>query len=124
MKEAFKMCMLYLYPGGVANPLQHRDLVRCFCMGWIEALKHHNTLTDQELDKLAEIAKEDWMPDSSWNWIGNELCTNCKDKSSEPLHICPYKSDIHEDNETLCNCCNSCTRECLDDILSFSLILI
>lgn len=35
--------------------------------------------------------------------------------SQEP-HTCPYASDIHDDNETLCNCCEACEYECCQDI--------
>ena len=31
-------------------------------------------------------------------------------------HPCPYKSDINDDNETLCNCCEGCAFECAQDI--------
>lgn len=31
-------------------------------------------------------------------------------------HTCPYASEIHDDEETLCTCCDGCTRECADDV--------
>lgn len=31
-------------------------------------------------------------------------------------HACPYRSEIHDDAESLCNCCEDCTRECAMDI--------
>jgi hypothetical protein len=33
-----------------------------------------------------------------------------------PLGKCPYKSDIHGDDETLCNCCYDCRLACADEI--------
>lgn len=33
-----------------------------------------------------------------------------------PDHTCPYKSDINDDDVTLCNCCEDCRQECADDI--------
>lgn len=29
---------------------------------------------------------------------------------------CPYKSEINDDSETLCTCCEDCRHECLMDI--------
>ena len=37
-------------------------------------------------------------------------------KDAQPLHVCPYKSEIHEDDETLCDCCEDCAQECAYDI--------
>ncbi len=33
-----------------------------------------------------------------------------------PEHPCPFSEDIHNDSETLCNCCNNCIAECCDEI--------
>lgn len=44
------------------------------------------------------------------------LCQKCNINSAEEPHTCPYKKDIHNDQETLCNCCESCQDECADDI--------
>lgn len=39
----------------------------------------------------------------------------CK-RPAEPAHICPFKSEINDDEETLCTCCPECTQECAWDI--------
>lgn len=39
-------------------------------------------------------------------------CTNL----AQPLHPCPYGSEINGDNETLCNCCEDCEHECAMEI--------
>ena len=44
------------------------------------------------------------------------LCESCLHNNACEPHTCPYKSDIHNDNETLCNCCDECERECCMDI--------
>jgi len=31
-------------------------------------------------------------------------------------HQCPYDADIHNDPDSMCNCCKECTRNCSDDI--------
>lgn len=31
-------------------------------------------------------------------------------------HVCPFKQDINDDSESLCNCCEECTHECAMDI--------
>lgn len=35
---------------------------------------------------------------------------------AEPLHTCPYKVDINNDETTLCDCCDACRGECAGDI--------
>jgi hypothetical protein len=44
-----------------------------------------------------------------------EMCKCGRNPASEP-HTCPYAADVHDDEETLCNCCDECTQECADDI--------
>lgn len=43
-------------------------------------------------------------------------CLRCQMSNALLPHVCPYKLDIHDDDETLCTCCEDCTRECADDI--------
>lgn len=44
-------------------------------------------------------------------------CEKCgKNAATLDEHTCPFKSDIHDDNETMCNCCNDCCQECADEI--------
>lgn len=43
-----------------------------------------------------------------------ELC-GCGNPA-EPLHSCPFKEEINDDSETLCNCCNDCRHECAMDV--------
>ena len=45
-----------------------------------------------------------------------DTCQNCEVNAAELLHPCPYKSDVHDDEETLCNCCKECTHECAEDV--------
>jgi hypothetical protein len=42
-------------------------------------------------------------------------CDKC-DKEGMVSHSCPYQSDINEDREYQCNCCEDCTNECAMDI--------
>ena len=35
---------------------------------------------------------------------------------AEELHPCPFSEEIHNDFDTLCNCCKHCQRECARDI--------
>jgi hypothetical protein len=44
------------------------------------------------------------------------LCENCKINSGKKLHTCPFKIDIYDDSKTLCNCCDKCMAECINDI--------
>lgn len=34
----------------------------------------------------------------------------------EDEHPCPYKSEIHDDHTTLCQCCEDCERECHNNV--------
>lgn len=40
----------------------------------------------------------------------------CSHTTTEEPHTCPYKSDVNNDNETLCRCCGSCAHECAMDV--------
>jgi len=44
------------------------------------------------------------------------LCQNCQVKPSTDEHTCPYKEDINDDKESLCNCCEDCEHNCAMDI--------
>lgn len=44
----------------------------------------------------------------------NGYC-NCG-QLGEPEHTCPYASDVNNDSDTLCNCCEKCESECAMDI--------
>lgn len=38
----------------------------------------------------------------------------CPHDATEP-HVCPFADEIHDDQETLCTCCEACTHECFMD---------
>lgn len=42
-----------------------------------------------------------------------DKCT-CADGGDE--HTCPYAEEIHNDYESLCNCCDYCQQQCAWDI--------
>lgn len=48
---------------------------------------------------------------------GKCSCGHCRGRNdaTEP-HTCPFKVEINEDMETLCDCCEACTQECAYDI--------
>jgi len=39
----------------------------------------------------------------------------CQNELAEP-HPCPFKSEIYDDEETMCTCCPDCAHECAMDI--------
>jgi hypothetical protein len=43
-----------------------------------------------------------------------EMCLHCGGEPNE-AHECPYRVEIHNNDET-CNCCDDCTRQCAMDI--------
>lgn len=42
-------------------------------------------------------------------------CPKC-DENEYDLHTCPFRVEIDDDEETLCNCCEECTQDCADNI--------
>ncbi len=50
-------------------------------------------------------------------WAFNVYGQQCKcGNTSEELHPCPYKQEMCEDENTLCNCCKDCQHECCMDV--------
>jgi hypothetical protein len=47
-----------------------------------------------------------------------EYSNNCRQCGTfvEPSHGCPYAEDVNGDYEFQCNCCESCTSLCADEI--------
>ncbi len=45
-----------------------------------------------------------------------DKCQNCKEPVDVGLHTCPYRADVNNDSETLCNCCEKCAYQCAMDI--------
>tara|TARA_R110000868_G_scaffold403104_1_gene679989 strand:- start:289 stop:486 length:198 start_codon:yes stop_codon:yes gene_type:complete len=43
-------------------------------------------------------------------------CSVCKINEAQSKHTCPYKEDIYNDIDSLCNCCSNCKHECCMDI--------
>jgi len=51
----------------------------------------------------------------------NEKCENClkykeECKGEQELHTCPFRSEINDDDETLCNCCDYQMDKCANDV--------
>jgi hypothetical protein len=56
--------------------------------------------------------------------VGERECPN-KDRvfvlgekhgPAQPEHTCPFQTEINDDEDFLCECCEACERECSDDI--------
>lgn len=45
-----------------------------------------------------------------------ERCPRCHENPATDDHTCPYQSEINDDDETLCRCCEDCEYECAQDI--------
>ena len=68
VQAAFLRSMKYLYPDGIENRQQHRDLVKVFLMGWIESA-HKNGFEAGDALAIAKQATDyNWWPGPSWNW--------------------------------------------------------
>ena len=68
-----KACMASLkslYPQGVREAQQHRDLIKVYLSGWLGALKENGVAQNEGLKKEAmRIACDpNWWPDNEWAW--------------------------------------------------------
>ncbi len=74
IKAAFIDAMRILKPGtNRISMAAHRDLIRNYVMGWLDALRHAGTGGYMETGDFFEaIAKENWWPNRSWCWWNNE----------------------------------------------------
>lgn len=63
------------------------------------------------------IEAETGIPAGKWGDVERPTCSgpSCNRRGSAP-HPCPYRSDVKNDHETLCNCCKICANECLRSI--------
>lgn len=63
------------------------------------------------------LHKMDWKSfiDGNDLLVENDVCSSCRKNQSNPLHMCPYKDDINN-NQEQCNCCIKCTSDCAQEI--------
>lgn len=68
MKNRFRECMRAMYPAGVTNQHQHRDLARVFFYAWCESLlaADHLREVNELLEEYEAIRDPNWWPDESW----------------------------------------------------------
>ena len=64
----FLQCMEFLYPDGLADKHQHRDLVKVFLMGWIEACHFTGENAQDALAVAKQATDFNWWPNKSWEW--------------------------------------------------------
>lgn len=79
IQSGFKDAMKHMYPDGVYDVIQIRDLVRTFVMGCCEYGMHlvrvgviDKEKITPEMEKLLEYASKmvdvNWIPDKTWKW--------------------------------------------------------
>lgn len=70
MKDAFILSMQHIYPGGVDNMHQMRDLVRVYSMGWCDALmaRGDKAAVQAWCTEFGPISATGWFPDATWKW--------------------------------------------------------
>lgn len=44
------------------------------------------------------------------------MCENCNERPAEKPGVCPYRYEMEGDEETLCNCCEHCVRQCAEGV--------
>ena len=47
--------------------------------------------------------------------VVDPIICSCGNEGEEE-HSCPWQSDINNDDEYMCNCCDSCSSNCAEDI--------
>lgn len=71
MKEAFLAAAVRMWPAGLADaPRMHRDVVRVYSMGWLDAaiaVDARHVVIDATVD-CKQMADPNWWPDPSWKW--------------------------------------------------------
>lgn len=45
-----------------------------------------------------------------------DKCSQCQSNPVSEIHYCPYSSEMDEDCEEECNCCDECMGNCALDI--------
>jgi hypothetical protein len=70
MKESFLKSAKLMYPDGVSQAYQHRDLVRVYSIGWCDALVNSGDMerVRQWTEEFKPLADLNWWPDDSWKW--------------------------------------------------------
>lgn len=43
-------------------------------------------------------------------------CQQCNINEGKELHTCPFESEINDNEEIKCNCCDDCTTDCAMEI--------
>lgn len=70
MKQTFLKSIRHMYPAGVADAHQQRDLIRCYAIGYCDSLieRGDREAVKSLVPEMAAMADENWWPDSSWKW--------------------------------------------------------
>ncbi len=83
-------------------------------MAWI-AYKANSDSPDSIIGVFETVKEADAKGDYVAEACGKGYCSASPNPQTAP-HTCPYLSDVHEDRETLCNCCEFCQACCADEI--------
>lgn len=80
MKLSSKQTLRLIFPYEIP-PIQHRDVIRIYTMGWLDSMKMmaETSITDKEKESVKGMVREcligleaiadlDWLPDDSWKW--------------------------------------------------------
>lgn len=68
MQEKFKADLRLLYPDGLENSHQHRDLVKVWLMGFLAAVDIHDEVRPFVLAIIKPLTDFNWWPDDGWKW--------------------------------------------------------
>ena len=80
---------------------------------YAEKLKDHAKSFGERYEKEVKMNTANKSKESK---TPSDVCEGCSKERGEPLHTCPFAEDIHQDSNTLCNCCEDCQHGCCMDI--------
>jgi len=70
------------------------------------------------LDQVVEHMHTDFKLDETIKGVkvkDGKKCPKCNINEAAEDHTCPYREDIEDDSESVCNCCVDCENQCYLD---------
>lgn len=77
IKHQILQSLYYLYSFPI-YPIQHKDILQAYSMGWMDSFKHYHEkyfrgiykkdIYHEAVELFRPFSEKDWFPDESWNW--------------------------------------------------------
>ena len=77
----------------------------------------HNNEVSDSISQASKFTIKELTTTSCQPYVAdNDKCSSCSKNDAKSLHACPFAEDVHNDRQSLCNCCDNCVRECCAEI--------